>query len=211
MIIQKSLASSWLVCFLVASKGLNKGLSRQTVNGPSSVILDEPIHAAMYFSVSADEGQASSDVSQCRQTDISPTTGGTLNMTGVHQKDIRQDQPTHHMLGWAGNTDQFSSEFHIVCACRNLLLFQHDETESEGMCWRWRERLRFSALVVWIVLFQQPNVGERKVASFAFAFTLPLAVHVDLGHFYGVPHLLNNKKKRKVRHILQSLHVLFTL
>lgn len=55
--------------------------------------------------------------------------------------------------------------------------------------------LRFSALVVWIVLFQQPNVGERKVASFAFAFTLPLAVHVDLGHFYGVPHLLNNKKK----------------
>lgn len=137
--------------------------------------------------------------------------GEPLNMTGVHQKDIRQDQPTHHMLGWAGNTDQFSSEFHIVCACRNLLLFQHDETESEGMCWRWRERLRFSALVVWIVLFQQPNVGERKVASFAFAFTLPLAVHVDLGHFYGVPHLLNNKKKRKVRHILQSLHVLFTL
>lgn len=132
MIIQKSLASSWLVCFLVASKGLNKGLSRQTVNGPSSVILGEPIHAAMYFSVSADEGQASSDVSQCRQTDISPTTGWTLNMTGVHQKDIRQDQPTHHMLGWAGNTDQFSSEFHIVCACRNLLLFQHDETEKRG-------------------------------------------------------------------------------
>lgn len=47
----------------------------------------------------------------------------------------------------------------------------------------------FSALVVGVVLFQQSNVGEGEVASFALTLALPLAVHVDLGHFYRVAHL----------------------
>lgn len=48
-----------------------------------------------------------------------------------------------------------------------------------------------------MVLFQQSNVGEGKVASFALALTLPLAVDIDLGHFYHVAHLSNEKKKKK--------------
>ena len=55
--------------------------------------------------------------------------------------------------------------------------------------------LCFSALVIRMMLFQQSNVGEGKVASFALALTLPLAVHVDLGHFYHVSNLRNDEKK----------------
>lgn len=49
-----------------------------------------------------------------------------------------------------------------------------------------------------MVLFQQPDMGEGKVASFAFALALPLAVHVDLGHFYHVAHLANDKKRKQI-------------
>lgn len=51
-------------------------------------------------------------------------------------------------------------------------------------------RERSSALVVGVVLFQQSNMGEGKVASFSLALSLPLAVHVDFGHFNHVPHLV---------------------
>ena len=50
-----------------------------------------------------------------------------------------------------------------------------------------------------MVLFQQSNVGEGKVASLAFALTLPLAVHIDLGHFYHVSDLANDEKRRYIR------------
>lgn len=53
----------------------------------------------------------------------------------------------------------------------------------------------FSALIIGMWLFQQSDVGEGKVASFAFALALPLTVHVDLGHCYKVPHLQNDKYK----------------
>lgn len=56
-----------------------------------------------------------------------------------------------------------------------------DALEVMGVC--------FSALVVGLLLFQQSNVSEGEVASFALTLTLPLAVHVDLGHFYRVAHL----------------------
>lgn len=51
----------------------------------------------------------------------------------------------------------------------------------------------FSALVIGMRLFQQSDVGEGKVASFAFALALPLTVHVDLGHCHKVPHLQSDK------------------
>lgn len=77
----------------------------------------------------------------------------------------------------------------------------------EGMCWtlsrRW-ECVSFSALVLSLVLFQQSNMSEGKVASFALAFTLPLAVHVDLGYFYHVPDLLNKKKKKSIQDKIQT-------
>lgn len=98
------------------------------------------------------------------------------------------------------NTDHSSSE--LLCSQKSSSS-QRDEAER-------REVLRvpgappFSALVVRLVLVQQSDVGEREVASFALAFALPLAVHVDLGHFHRVPHLLNNQKKK-------SLHFLFLL
>lgn len=51
-----------------------------------------------------------------------------------------------------------------------------------------------------MVLFQQSDVGEGEVASFALALALPLAVHVDLGHFYHVSHLSNVKTEDKCGH-----------
>ena len=44
-------------------------------------------------------------------------------------------------------------------------------------------------LVLGVVLVQQFDVREGKVATFAFTFTLPLAVHVDFGHLHHVAHL----------------------
>lgn len=43
-----------------------------------------------------------------------------------------------------------------------------------------------------MLLFHQANVGEGEVASFTFALALPLAVHVNLGHFNHVAHLTND-------------------
>lgn len=60
-----------------------------------------------------------------------------------------------------------------------------DALEVMGVC--------FSALVVGLLLFQQSNVSEGEVASFALTLTLPLAVHVDLGHFYCVAHLQSER------------------
>lgn len=51
-----------------------------------------------------------------------------------------------------------------------------------------------SALFIWMRLFQQPDVGKGEMAVLAFALTLPLAIHVDLGHFHHVAHLFNNNK-----------------
>lgn len=39
------------------------------------------------------------------------------------------------------------------------------------------------------VLVQQFDVCEGKVATFAFTFPLPLAVHVYFGHLHHVAHL----------------------
>lgn len=63
------------------------------------------------------------------------------------------------------------------------------------MSWRRWERLCFSALIIRVKLFQQSDVGEGKVALLALALTLPLAVHVDLGDFHHVAHLLNEEIK----------------
>lgn len=43
-------------------------------------------------------------------------------------------------------------------------------------------------------LFHQADVGEGEVASFTFALALPLAVHVDLGHFNQVAHLSRTQR-----------------
>lgn len=43
--------------------------------------------------------------------------------------------------------------------------------------------------VLGVVLVQQFDVCEGKVASFAFTFTLPLAVDVYFGHLHHVAHL----------------------
>lgn len=40
-----------------------------------------------------------------------------------------------------------------------------------------------------VVLVQQFDVCEGKVATFAFTFTLPLAVHVYFGHLHHITHL----------------------
>lgn len=74
-------------------------------------------------------------------------------------------------------------------------------TRREGACWE-----SFSALVVGMVLLQQPDVGEGKVASLALALTLPLAVHVDLGHFYRVAHLQDDQKKREKDECMDTTH-----
>ena len=49
--------------------------------------------------------------------------------------------------------------------------------------------------VLGIVLVQQFDVCEGKVATFAFTFPLPLAVHVNFGHLHHIAHL--GKEGRK--------------
>lgn len=46
-----------------------------------------------------------------------------------------------------------------------------------------------SALLLRVLVVQKPDVREGKVAMLALALALPLAVHVDLGHFYHVSDL----------------------
>lgn len=55
-----------------------------------------------------------------------------------------------------------------------------------------------SALVIRMRLFQQSNVGEGEMASLAFALTLPLAIHVDLGDFNHVSHLYDDNKQHRL-------------
>lgn len=43
--------------------------------------------------------------------------------------------------------------------------------------------------VLGVVLVQQFDVCEGEVATLAFTFTLPLAVHVYFGHLHNVVHL----------------------
>lgn len=51
------------------------------------------------------------------------------------------------------------------------------------------------------MLVQQFDMREGKVAALAFAFPLPLAVHVDFGHLHHVPHL-HRKRGETMRHKL---------
>lgn len=59
------------------------------------------------------------------------------------------------------------------------------------------EKVSPSALVIRMWLFQQSDVGEGEVTLFAFTLTLPLAVHVDLGHLDGVAHLTKTQNKQR--------------
>lgn len=52
-------------------------------------------------------------------------------------------------------------------------------------------------LVLGVVLVQQFDVCEGEVATFAFTFTLPLAIHVYFGHLHPVAHLGKDRRKKK--------------
>lgn len=52
-------------------------------------------------------------------------------------------------------------------------------------------------LVLGVVLVQQFDVCEGEVATFAFTFTLPLAVHVYFGHLHHVAHLGKERRGEK--------------
>lgn len=43
--------------------------------------------------------------------------------------------------------------------------------------------------ILCVVLVQQFDVREGKVAALAFTFTFPLAVHVYFGHLHHIAHL----------------------
>lgn len=49
-------------------------------------------------------------------------------------------------------------------------------------------------LVVGVVLVQQFDVREGKVATLAFALPFPLAIHVYFGHLHHVAHLQKRKR-----------------
>lgn len=53
--------------------------------------------------------------------------------------------------------------------------------------------------ILGVVLVQQFDVCEGKVATFAFTFTLPLAVHVYFGHLHHVAHLRREQRQKGVR------------
>lgn len=55
-----------------------------------------------------------------------------------------------------------------------------------------------SAVAVGVLLFHQTDVGEGEVTSFPFALALPLAVHVNLGHFNQLAHLTNNTQRTTI-------------
>lgn len=66
---------------------------------------------------------------------------------------------------------------------------------SARLCGGGGGRAEPSAVTVGMRLFHQADVGEGEVASFTFALALPLAVHVDLGHFNQVAHLSRTQKQ----------------
>ena len=51
--------------------------------------------------------------------------------------------------------------------------------------------------VLGVVLVQQFDVREGKVATFAFTFALPLAVHVYFGHRHHIAHLGREGRERE--------------
>lgn len=53
----------------------------------------------------------------------------------------------------------------------------------------WLSRPLSAEFVLGAVLVQQFDVREGEVATFAFTFALPLAVHVYFGHLHHVAHL----------------------
>lgn len=59
-------------------------------------------------------------------------------------------------------------------------------------------RAAASAVAIGVLLLHQANVGEGEVTSFTFALALPLAVHVNLGHFNHLAHLTNNTQKTTI-------------
>lgn len=54
-------------------------------------------------------------------------------------------------------------------------------------------------LVLGVVLVQQFDVCEGKVAALAFTFALPLAVDVDFGHLHHVAHLEEARERGRDR------------
>lgn len=60
-------------------------------------------------------------------------------------------------------------------------------------------------LVLGVVLVQQFDVCEGKVATFAFTFALPLAVHVDFGHLHHIAHLGREGREERCERVQQRL------
>lgn len=58
--------------------------------------------------------------------------------------------------------------------------------------------------VLGVVLVQQFDVCEGKVATFAFTFTLPLAVHVYFGHHHGIAHLGREGREKRCERVQQQ-------
>lgn len=60
-----------------------------------------------------------------------------------------------------------------------------------------RGRPLSAEFILGVVLVQQFDVCEGKVATFAFTFALPLAVHVYFGHLHHVAHLREGGEREK--------------
>lgn len=94
---------------------------------------------------------------------------------------ITRVQPTFVVLGAGKNGEQCEGG---RGAGRGMGVRQRLILVSSG-----RGRPLSAQLVLSVVLVQQFDVREGKVATFAFTFALPLAVHVDFGHLHQVAHL----------------------
>lgn len=51
--------------------------------------------------------------------------------------------------------------------------------------------------ILGVVLVQQFDMCEGKVATFAFTFTLPLAVHIYFGHLHHIAQLGRERRDEK--------------
>lgn len=60
-------------------------------------------------------------------------------------------------------------------------------------------------LVLGVVLVQQFDVREGKVATLAFTFALPLAVHVYFGHLHHVAHLGREGREERRERVQQRV------
>lgn len=110
-------------------------------------------------------------------------------MTNVLLNDSRQANPAH--LG-SGEPISLAHSLRYHVLLKPCFLSEQDKMARVEA-----KRVSFSALVLSLELFQQPNMSEGKVASFALAFTLPLAIYVDLCYHYHISHLLNKKQRIK--------------